>query len=150
MEEIKKRCIEIAQNVGVFKKGELKILEEVLEDCFYKENYNILYENWGNKIAGFIIFGRTPLTEFSWDIYWLVVDKEYQGKGIGKRLIKRAEEVLLKEKGKAIIRIETSSQKQYTHARGLYKIMGFIEAGRIPNFYSPGDDLLIFYKEVKN
>ncbi len=80
----------------------------------------------------------------------MVVDKEYQGKGIGKRLIKRAQEVILKETETAIIRIETTSQKQYAHARYLYRRMGFTEAERIANFYFSGDGLMIFSKEIKN
>lgn len=148
MEGIVKECFEIAKRLEVFKEEELKILSEVLEACSKSKDYMLLYEKAGDKIAGFIILGRTPLTEFCWDIYWLAVDKEFQEKGIGKRLIKRAEDYILSNTKRAIIRIETSSLKQYAHARGLYKRAGFNEAGRIANFYSLGDDLIIFSKEI--
>jgi len=99
-------------------------------------------------VVGFVIFGRIPLTVDGWDIYWLAVDKAYQGKGIGKKLLKDVEEHILKEDPQANIRVETSTLKEYAHARNLYYKAGFQEVGRIKDFYASGDDVIIFYKQI--
>jgi len=89
-----------------------------------------------------------PLTEFSWDIYWLLVDKHWQGKGIGQQILSEVETFILKKQSQAVLRIETSTAREYLHARNLYQKQGFKEVGRIPHFYREDDDLLIYYKEI--
>ncbi|MCB9570314.1 MAG: N-acetyltransferase, partial [Myxococcales bacterium] len=46
------------------------------------------------------------------------------------------------------IRVETSSQDEYTAATRFYRRQGFEERGRIPDFYRIGEDLLTFVKRV--
>jgi len=142
--------LDIAKRVGVFKPAELAVLKEVLED-YYKNpqsSYCIFDERKEDKIIGFVIFGKASLTDFSWDIYWLIVGKDSQGKGFGKRLIKRIEEFIFTKYDRAVLRVETSLKKEYLHARNLYQKMGFSKAGEIPNFYSKEDSLIIYCKEI--
>ena len=42
--------------------------------------------------------------------------------------------------------VETSSREAYTPTRRFYEALGYYEAGRIPGFYGPGDDKVIFLK----
>lgn len=142
--------ISLARSTEVFNPQEVQVLESVLEDYQknHGKNYFLFEEKTDDKIAGFVIFGRTPITEFSWDIYWLVVNKTCQGKGIGRKLLKEVESFILQKEKRFILKVETSTRKEYTNARNLYAKQSFIEAGRIPNFYAQGDDLIIFYKEV--
>jgi hypothetical protein len=49
---------------------------------------------------------------------------------------------------RVILRVETSSQNMYAHARNLYAKMGFKQAGVIHDFYCDGDDNIIYYKEL--
>lgn len=148
-ESEKSRYIEIARNVGVFTAAEIDIIIEILnvhEKSNGKEYIVFNYKD-GDSIIGFIIFGRTPLTEFSWDIYWLIVNNDQQRKGIGRKLVKECEDFILRNENKAILRVETSTKKEFAHARNLYIKQNFKEAGRIPNFYREADDLIVYYKE---
>ncbi|MFH1459379.1 MAG: GNAT family N-acetyltransferase [Candidatus Omnitrophota bacterium] len=142
--------IDVAKNTEAFTEGELDILREVLEDLQNnkKTSYHLLEEEVEGKLVGFTLFGRTPLTEFTWDIYWLIVDKLFQGKGVGKSLLVRTEEFIKGKIPRAAIKLETSTRKKYSAAHGLYKRNKFMEAGKLPNFYSEGDDMIIFYKEI--
>ncbi|MCS7160565.1 MAG: N-acetyltransferase [Gemmatales bacterium] len=99
----------------------------------------------GQGIAGFVIFGPTPLTAHTWDIYWIVVGQEYQHRGIGSRLLEAAEARIRAQRG-AVIRIETSSQPSYEATRRFYEKHGYERAGAIPDFYARGDDLIVYYK----
>lgn len=144
--------IDIALSSQAFRDSELEVLKDVIND--YVDNssttYNFFEEKIGDKLVGFVIFGKTPLTEYGWDIYWLIVHKMFQGKGVGRRLIQRVEEFVLTMDHKAILRVETSSKKEYSAARGLYVKLNYLELGRLPNFYSESDDLIIFYKEINS
>ena len=151
--------VNAAESTGVFYSSEMKVLIEVLEKCYTfsdvspdtlpPDGYFIHEEKVNNDLCGFVIFGKTPLTQSNWDIYWVVVDKKYQGKGIGSRLIRAVEAYILEEEGFATMRLETSSRKEYMGTRIFYIKNGFTEAGRIPDFYASGDDLVIFYKKVE-
>lgn len=151
MEKTREQYIRIAQESGVFPARELRVLKEVLQECQDdpRAGYLLFDERVKNFIVGFVIFGRTPLTESSWDIYWLVVDKDHQRMGVGKRLLLRVESHLRKRGKQAILRVETSSRREYAPALALYTKQGFSEAGSIPDFYSKDDDLVILYKELK-
>lgn len=142
--------LNIARSTEAFMESELEILKEVLEDLQNnkKTSYNLIEDSSSEKLVGFSLFGRTPLTKFTWDIYWVIVEKSTQGKGVGKRLLVKTEEFIREKMARVAIKLETSTQKQYSAARGLYKRVGFQEAGRLPNFYSEGDDMIIFYKEI--
>ncbi len=45
-----------------------------------------------------------------------------------------------------LIRVETSSQDAYSGTLQFYLDTGYLEGGRLPGFYKPGDDLVILYK----
>ncbi|MFH1783316.1 MAG: N-acetyltransferase [bacterium] len=144
-------CLDIARGTGVFTLGEIDVLRDVYRD--YTDNpltnYNIFYEFVGESVVGFAIFGKTPLTEYGWDIYWIVVEKGFQGHGIGRKLLGSVESYINSKQEKAVMRVETSARMEYTHARKLYTKQGFKQVGIIPDFYSEGDDLIVFYKETK-
>ncbi|MCM8774138.1 MAG: GNAT family N-acetyltransferase [Candidatus Omnitrophica bacterium] len=141
---------QIALDTGVFNSWEIDTLKEILNDYLHNPltSYSIFEEKNIDVVEGFIIFGRTPLTKFTWDIYWLVVAKEFQNKGVGKNLIKRVENFVLEIMPKAVLRIETSADNRYSAARHLYLKCGFKEIGRIPDFYADANDLIIYSKEI--
>lgn len=98
--------------------------------------------------AGFIVFGRTPMTAFAWDMYWIVVDRAFQGQGIGRKLLVRMERTLREVEPKSVIRVETAGRPEYEATRAFYRRTGFVELGAIPGFYEEGDDLVMFYKTI--
>ncbi len=50
--------------------------------------------------------------------------------------------------GGRLILIETSSNPNYEAARNLYHSHGYIEVSTIPDFYSPGDNKITFWKAL--
>ncbi|MCM8812384.1 MAG: GNAT family N-acetyltransferase [Candidatus Omnitrophica bacterium] len=144
--------VKMAQETGVFGAHETDILREILED--YRNNGEKKYfyreEAVDGRTAGFILYGRTPLTAAAWDIYWVVVDKKIQSRGIGTRLIAQAEAHMREQlfAQQSVVRIETSSRAEYGPACKLYEKNGYALVGRISGFYSAHDDLLIFSKKI--
>ena len=97
------------------------------------------------RVLGYACFGATPMTDATFDLYWIVVGESARGQGIGAALFAAVAEEL-KQRGARIIRVETSSLEGQGGARRFYEKTGFRLAGAIPDFYREGDDLLVFAK----
>lgn len=96
---------------------------------------------------GYTCFGATPMTEGTFDLYWVVVAAEARGGGIGRALIAQTEAELA-SRGARIVRIETSSLEGQGGASRFYRKIGYAQVGLVPDFYRPGDDLIIFAKTL--
>jgi len=94
------------------------------------------------EVMGYACFGKTPMTESAYDLYWIVVDGTYRGHGVGGRILRALIETL-RQSGGTILRVETSSQESYRGTMKFYEKEGFAVVGRIPSFYKSDDDLII-------
>jgi ribosomal protein S18 acetylase RimI-like enzyme len=125
---------------------------EELIDCYLEDTlnsgYHILVAHVDSTVAGYICYGPAPLTEGTWDIYWVAVAREKQGQGIGGALMKSAEKEIVKSKGRLSI-IETSSTSAYEKTRHFHVSQGYQIVACIPDFYTPGDDKLILQKRLR-
>jgi ribosomal protein S18 acetylase RimI-like enzyme len=146
----KPALMQILQHTPEFKPYEVEVAEEVIDGYLQDQQgtgYYALVAEDDSKVAGYVMFGQTPCTIGTWDIYWIAVSEEVRGKGIGKALTKAAEEEIKRMAGRLII-IETSSQELYENTRRFYLSQKYEQVARIPDFYSPGDDLLIMQKRL--
>jgi ribosomal protein S18 acetylase RimI-like enzyme len=75
------------------------------------------------------------------------VDPTAQGRGIGHALLAGVE-AEVQDRGGRLLLVETSGTPAYTSARKLYETSGYRCEATVHDFYAPGDDLLIFYKDV--
>ena len=140
----------ILQVTREFTPTEVKVALELIDlylECGTSSDYHILVAEVDNTPAGYICFGPTPLTEGTWDIYWMAVDPHKQRQGIGRRLLNDAEGSISKVQGRLIL-IETSSKPEYEKTRKFYESCDYEIIARIPDFYAPGDDKLVFQKVV--
>jgi len=101
-----------------------------------------------SEVLGYVCFGPTPLTESTYDLYWIAVDKSKHRGGVGKRLLKFAEEEIVRRGGQMLL-VETSSQETYGGTIQFYEKTGYELVGKIPEYYKPGDDKLIFAKKLQ-
>ena len=129
----------------------MTVAEELI-DCYlenpFNSGYHILVAEVSSTVAGYICYGPAPLTEGTWDIYWVAVAREKQGQGIGGALMKSAEKEIVKAKGRLSI-IETSSTPAYEKTRHFHISQGYEIIACIPDFYVPGDDKLILQKRLR-
>jgi ribosomal protein S18 acetylase RimI-like enzyme len=149
--EDKPHVIEILRDTPEFKPFEVVVAEELI-DCYLNDpsssGYHILVAEVDSTVTGYICYGPTPLTEGTWDIYWLAVAQEKQRQGIGSALMKSAEKDIVRAQGRLAI-IETSSTPGYEKTRRFHLSQGYEIVARIPDFYTPGDDKLILQKRLK-
>ena len=100
-------------------------------------------------LVGFTLYGRTPGTESTWDLYWIVVDPSGHRRGTGKQLMEATESVI-REAGGTLIVVETSSRNDYAPTRGFYGALCYEQAAHIANYYADGDDLIVFTKRFSS
>lgn len=138
----------ILADTAMFSNAELDIADELLDVFLHKAGqkdyiiYSAVDESSG-AVVGYVCFGPTPATEATWDLYWIAVAPKQQGHGIGRRLLRFAEEQC-RNMGAKLMIIETSSQCKYQPTQHFYTGNGYVIEARIKDFYSAGDDRLIF------
>jgi ribosomal protein S18 acetylase RimI-like enzyme len=123
-----------------------EVIDSYLKDTI-GSGYNILVAEIGKNVVGYICYGPTPLTQGTWDIYWVATLPEKQGRGIGGDLLALAESKIV-DSGGRLVMIETSSRPEYDKTLRFYRHRGYEEICRIPDFYAPGDDKLILQKKL--
>jgi ribosomal protein S18 acetylase RimI-like enzyme len=92
-------------------------------------------------------FGATPMTDATYDLYWMITDVAHRGRGLGGRLLAALERAL-GARGARTLRIETSSLEGQGGARRFYERAGYSVVGLIADFYRPGDDLVTLAKRI--
>jgi ribosomal protein S18 acetylase RimI-like enzyme len=124
----------------------LELIDSALDPRDHEHDYTVLIADLvGFPVAGYICFGRTPMTDATWDLYWVVTHAEARGRGVARSLI-RAMEHEVRDRGARQIRVETSQKDTHEAARRLYDRLGYPEQARFPDFYRAGDDLIVYYK----
>jgi len=144
----------ILENAGNFTPEEvgtaLELIDEWLELGEHSGYLTYVLESVSegeSEVLGYVCFGPTPLTDATFDLYWIAVDKSRHRGGVGKRLLKFAEDEVTRRGGKLLL-IETSSQETYGGTIAFYEKTGYELVGKIKEYYKPGDDKLIFVKRL--
>ena len=144
----------ILENAGNFTPEEvataLELIDEWLELGEHSGYLTYVLESQGeegSEVLGYVSFGPTPLTESTYDLYWIAVDKSKHRGGVGKKLMKFTEEEIARRGGNLLL-IETSSQETYGGTIQFYERTGYELVGKIKEYYKPGDDKLIFVKRL--
>jgi ribosomal protein S18 acetylase RimI-like enzyme len=146
----KPALMQILRNTPEFKPYEVVVAEEVIDGYLQDPKgtgYFALVADVDSKVAGYICYGQTPCTIGTWDIFWIAVDGNKRGHGVGGALTKAAEADIKKANGRLIM-IETSSQELYENTRRFYLGQKYELVARVPDFYSPGDDLIMMQKRL--
>jgi ribosomal protein S18 acetylase RimI-like enzyme len=133
-----------------FREAEVATAVELLDEALAgDDDYRFLGAFDGSSLVGYACWGPTPGTEGTHDLYWIVVDPTWQGKGVGTQLLNEIEHRLTTEAARLIV-AETSSRADYAATRGFYERRGFDRAAVIPAYYAPGDDLVIYLKGLSH
>jgi ribosomal protein S18 acetylase RimI-like enzyme len=105
--------------------------------------YRFLVAEDGGAVAGYCCWGETPCTVGTYDLYWVVVDPRAQGRGVGRALMRGAEDAARAAGGRMML-VETAGKPSYAATRAFYDRIGYSVVARVPDFYAPGDDKLIY------
>jgi len=141
----------ILEDTHIFTPEEIEVAMELIDIALRDPNqkdytvYCLVGDD--DQPLGYICYGRAPMTEGTYDLYWIAVDPRFQNKGLGARLVDFLEESV-KAIGARMILIETSSIPSYDKTQKFYLRMGFHEAARVPDYYYPGNDRVTYCKRL--
>jgi len=142
------RLEQLTRDTGLFREGEVATAVELLDESLGgDEDYQFLGAFADDQLLGYACWGHTPGTEGTSDLYWIVVDRTRQGHGIGSELLGEVERRLTAD-GRRLVVVETSSRADYAPTRGFYEARGYSRTATIPAYYAPGDDLVIYTKDL--
>jgi ribosomal protein S18 acetylase RimI-like enzyme len=141
---------ELLTTNGTFTLDEISVAMELIDASLGgSPDYKVLVCDDGDgRLAGYVCYGPTPMTEGTFDLYWIASSPRHRGRGVGTRLVHAMETELL-QAGARLVRIETSQLEGYDAARSFYDRLGYREVGRIRDFYRPGDDLVTLARRLE-
>jgi ribosomal protein S18 acetylase RimI-like enzyme len=166
---------EIVRATGVFSEAEVAVALEVFDEAFAGSgkreagsetaaslladrfalpafrfplpDYEFIGAFEEDTLIGYACFGPTPATDRTYDLYWIAVHPKAQRSGAGAALMTEVE-WQLEQRGARLVVVETSSRDDYASTRRFYHKRGYNEAARVRDFYSPGDDRVVFSKRL--
>ena len=110
-------------------------------------DYELLVATDGRELLGYVCYGPTPMTVGTYDLYWIITHRRHRGRGLARSLVSEMERVL-RERHARLVRVETSKLEGYGAARAFYDALGYPIASVLPDFYRPGDDLIVYLKRL--
>ena len=142
----------LAESTKFFRPDEVDVAVELV-DAFLAtgeaSGYEFLFAEQNGHVVGYICYGLIGCTLGSYDVYWIVVDQQSQGAGIGRRLLQQAEQDLAYRNAR-LVYIETSNKPQYAPTRQFYLRCGYQIAAVMADFYDDGDDKVVLVRDLRN
>jgi len=142
------RLEQLTRGTGLFREEEVATAVELLDESLGgDEEYQFAGAFEDDELIGYACWGPTPGTEATYDLYWIVVDVEHQGRGIGTQLLAEVEQRLTTHDARLVV-VETSSRPDYAPTRRFYETRGYTRTATIPGYYARDDDLVVFTKDL--
>lgn len=144
--EDREHLVSLISRQPLFTEEEVSLAIELLDialDNPSQNDYHFFVYQEDSNIFGYHCTGKRPLTDGVYDLYWIAVDPDIQGKGIGKALIENANDFVKKRNGRWLL-AETSGKESYSKTKNFYLRNDFKIIAEINDFYSVGDNLLVF------
>lgn len=143
--------LRILEETRAFSPPEIVVALELIDFALGRPGQTDYYfhciEDDTGRLAGYMCYGEVPLSDRCWDLYWIAVDPATQGQGLGRRMVSFMEADLRERRARKIL-IETGGKTSYGPTRKFYEALGYHELARIPGFFAPGDDKVIFGKDL--
>src|SRR5438270_2647733 len=133
---------------GLFRPEDVGLAVELLDKSLAgDDDYRFLGAYADDDLVGYACWGPTPGTQGTYNLYWIVVEPTWQGKGIGTQLLDAVEKALTAD-GCRLLVVETSSRADYAPTRTFSDRRRYAQAARLPGYYAPADDLVIYLKDL--
>jgi ribosomal protein S18 acetylase RimI-like enzyme len=147
----KAALLELLAACEMFRPDEIEVADEILREAIRDgaaSHYQVLVAEHGGVPVGWSCHGRVPLTDATYDLYWIAVHPDHQRRRIGRKLLDEIE-ASLRRAGTRWLLAETSGAPLYDKTRGFYERAGFSVVGDVPDFYRHGDGRITYGKRIE-
>ncbi|MEW7292706.1 GNAT family N-acetyltransferase [Aquimarina sp. 2304DJ70-9] len=126
-----------------------ELLDDMISDYLTNPSSKDIWFTTTNKGTPISLGYCAPerLTEGTYNLYAIAVEKNAQGKGIGKEMMNYIEN-LLRKNGNRILIVETSGTNEYKLTREFYKKCNYTQEAVLREFYAERDDKVVFWKKL--
>jgi GNAT superfamily N-acetyltransferase len=149
--EDRQRVREIVESTNFFSAAEVEVAVELVDERLAKgeaSGYCFVFAEVEGRSVGYACYGPIPATAASYDLYWIAVHRQCQGRQYGRLLLEESER-LIRLAGGTRLYLDTSSRPQYQPTRAFYEHFDFRRAAVLDDFYAPGDGKVIYVKLVQ-
>ena len=148
--EDRRRVREIVESTGFFSAAEVDVAVELVDERLAKgeaSGYYFVFAELEGRTVGYACYGPIPATAASYDLYWIAVHRDCQGRKYGRILLEESERLIRSAGGRRVY-IDTSGRPQYQPTRAFYEHFEFRCEAVLEDFYAPGDGKVIYVKLV--
>lgn len=134
----------------MFTSEEVDVAVELLQERISKgrsSGYEFIVGEAAGRPVAYACYGPIAGTEGRFDLYWIVVDRDLQGRGAGRVVQARVEDAVRAAGGKRLY-AETSGQEKYSSTRRFYRAAGYRKVAELPDFYRQDDAKIVYVKEL--
>jgi GNAT superfamily N-acetyltransferase len=142
--------LSLTQGTGVFSAGDVEVLREVFDDYFADNSalgHRSVTLEEDDRVQGFAYYAPVPMTDRTWCLWWIVVDRQVQATGLGRQLLQHVEGDIRRQDGRLLM-LETSSLPTYELTRRFYLKNGYDVAAVLRDYYAVGHDMVVFQKSL--
>lgn len=106
-----------------------------------------LVADTGTELHGFAYCEPERITDGTYNLLAIAVNPERQSAGVGRSLVAAVEQAVRDLNGRVLL-VETSSLSEFERTRRFYDQLAFSREAVIRDFYSEGDDKVVFWKKL--
>lgn len=142
---------DLVASTGFFSPDEIEMAGDLVRERLANgvgSGYNFVFLEQAGELWAYACFGPICCAPGRFDLYWIAVQGDLRGKGLGKRILVVSEE-RIRQAGGVKIYVDTASRDQYQPTRAFYEKNGYVAEARLKGFYSDGDDKVIYVKDLR-
>lgn len=142
---------ELLQSLPAFTDAERAVALELCDAGLASpgsDDYRFILAPTDRGLAGYLCYGRTPMTQSTFDLYWIATSPALARSGVARQLV-AAMEGDIAGRADCLVRAETGSREAHGTAVHFYEAIGFSRSATVADYYAPGDDLIIFTRRIK-
>jgi len=112
-----------------------------------RENHIWRVARHRGAVIGFAYCEPERMTEGCWNLLAIAVVSSSQGTGIGQAIVADIASAVDRAGGRVLL-VETSGLEAFKRTRAFYEQLGFDREARIRDYYSDGEDKIVFWKRI--
>ena len=141
---------DILKSTGFFRPYEIDVAIELVQERLKNGEgcgYQFCFLEVEGRTIAYGCYGHIPCTIKNYVVYWLAVEQNFRGKGIGSILLEKIETDIIKHSGRGIY-MDSSNKEQFTPTLAFYKKSGYKQVAVLKDFYDIQDNKVVFYKKL--